>query len=210
MSFILAILFFAGALWLGPWVLRQSVNLFSFLDPWEAKLCTAFLFVMLLAWLATLVQLAAIIGAFAAGVIIHDGFFETRDRRHKNALGIKELVAPLEALLAPLFFMLIGIQVKVEAFSDWHVLVIATGLIVAAIVGELLSGLGGSRRDDRLLIGIGMLPRGEVGLVFASIGRTLGVMSDQLFSAIILMVIVTTLIAPFWLKARYKGRVHDA
>ena len=207
---ILAILFFAGALWLGPWVLRQSVNLFSFLDPWEAKLCTAFLFVMLLAWLATLVQLAAIIGAFAAGVIIHDGFFETRDRRHKNALGIKELVAPLEALLAPLFFMLIGIQVKVEAFSDWHVLVIATGLIVAAIVGKLLSGLGGSRRDDRLLIGIGMLPRGEVGLVFASIGRTLGVMSDQLFSAIILMVIVTTLIAPFWLKARYKGRVHDA
>ena len=106
--------------------------------------------------------------------------------------------------------MLIGIQVKVESFFDWHVLVIAIGLIVAAILGKLVSGLGGSRKDDRLLIGIGMLPRGEVGLVFASIGRTLGVISDQLFSAIILMVIVTTFIAPIWLKARYAKKKVQA
>ncbi len=206
---ILAILFFVAVLLIGPWVLRKAVNFFSFLDPWEAKLCVAFLFVMGLAWFATLVQLATIIGAFAAGVIIHDGFFETRDSHHKNPLGIKELVAPLEAILAPLFFMLIGIQVKMESFYDWHVLVIASGLILAAIIGKLLSGLGGSSKDDRFLIGIGMLPRGEVGLVFASIGKTLGVISDQLFSAIILMIIVTTLIAPLWLKSRYaKKRVH--
>ena len=210
---IFAILFFAGVLWIGPWVLRKSVSFFSFLDPWEAKLCVAFLFVMSLAWLATLVQLATIIGAFAAGVILHEGFFASRDRSHKNTLGIKELVAPLEALLAPLFFMLIGIQVKMESFNDWHVLVIASALIVAAILGKLLSGLGGHRKDDRLLIGIGMLPRGEVGLVFASIGRTLGVMSDQLFSAIILMVIVTTVVSPPWLKSRFiknKVATHDA
>lgn len=199
----LAIIFFAGVLLVGPWVLRKAVRFFSFLEPWEAKFSIAFLFVMVLAWLATVVQLAAIIGAFAAGIIIHDGFFESRDRRYKNKLGIKELVAPLEALLAPLFFMLIGIQVKIESFLDWHVLLISGGLIVAAILGKLFSGLGGDRKDDRLLIGIGMLPRGEVGLVFASIGKTLGVIPDQLFSAIILMVIVTTLIAPLWLKARY-------
>lgn len=202
---LLAILFFAGSLLIGPWVLQKAVKFFSFLEPWEAKFSIAFLFVMALSWLATVVQLAAIIGAFAAGIIIHDGFFESRDRRHKNSLGIKELVAPLEALLAPLFFMLIGIQVKIESFLDWHVLLIAGGLIVAAILGKLFSGLGGNRKDDRLLIGIGMLPRGEVGLVFASIGRTLGVIPDQLFSAIILMVVVTTLIAPLWLKARYAN-----
>ena len=92
---------------------------------------------------------------------------------------------------------------KLEAFLDWHVLLIATGLTVAAVVGKLLSGVGATKKDDRLLIGIGMLPRGEVGLVFASIGRTLGVLSDDLFSAIILMVIVTTFIAPPWLKSRY-------
>ncbi len=79
----------------------------------------------------------------------------------------------------------------------------AGGLIVAAIIGKLVSGLGANRKDDRVLIGIGMLPRGEVGLVFASIGRTLGVMSDQLFSAIVLMIIVTTVIAPPFIKARY-------
>ena len=110
--------------------------------------------------------------------------------------------------------MLIGIQVKIESFFDWHVVGIAGGLIVAAILGKLVSGLGGNRKDDRLLIGIGMLPRGEVGLVFASIGKTIGVISDQLFSAIILMVIVTTFIAPIWLKARYaknnKVIGHDA
>src|SRR5947199_222697 len=99
--------------------------------------------------------------------------------------------------------MLIGLQVKLEAFMQWQIVIIALGLIGAAIVGKLLSGLGGNKKDDRMLIGIGMLPRGEVGLVFASIGRTLGVISDQLFSAIVLMVIVTTVVAPLWLKSRY-------
>ncbi len=207
----LAVIFFAGVLWIGPWILEKAVRFFSFLAPWEAKLCIAFLFVMSLSWLATEVQLATIIGAFAAGLIIHDGFFAKQDDPN-GSIGIRELVAPLEALLAPLFFMLIGIQVKLESFLNLHVLMIAAALIVAAIVGKLVSGFGGSSRDDRLLIGIGMLPRGEVGLVFASIGRTLGVITDELFAAIILMVIVTTFVAPVWLKARYdkKRRRREA
>jgi Kef-type K+ transport system membrane component KefB len=203
---VLAMAFFIGSVLMGPWLLRKAVHFFSFMDAWEAKFCTAFLFVMGLAWFASLVHLATIIGAFAAGVIIHDGFFSAQDHAHKNALGIKELVAPLEALLAPLFFMLIGIQVKIETFFDWQVLLSAACFIIAAILGKLISGLGSRRKGDRLLIGIGMLPRGEVGLVFASIGRTLGVISDQLFSAIILMVIVTTLVAPLWLKAVYAKK----
>ncbi len=197
------VLFFTGVLLMGPWVLRQMVALFRFLAPWESKLVISFIFVMALAWLATAAELASIIGAFAAGLIIHDGFFDGHALEGKRDTQIRELVAPLESLLAPLFFMLIGIQVKLEAFLDWHVLLIATGLTVAAVVGKLLSGVGATKKDDRLLIGIGMLPRGEVGLVFASIGRTLGVLSDDLFSAIILMVIVTTFIAPPWLKSRY-------
>ena len=107
--------------------------------------------------------------------------------------------------------MLIGIQVKLEAFFDWQVLLISLVLIAAAVIGKLVSGFGAMRQDDRILIGIGMLPRGEVGLVFASIGRTIGVISDQLFSAVILMVMVTTLIAPPLLKARYaKHKVLHA
>lgn len=201
---LLSMAFFVGALWIGPWVLQKMVSFFSFLEPWEAKLSTSFLFVMVLSWLASVMQLSTIIGAFAAGLIIHDGFFKSYNSQ-KATTSIKELMGPLEALFAPLFFMFIGIQVKIESFFDWHVLLIASGLIVAAILGKLFSGLGGKRGDDRLLIGIGMLPRGEVGLVFASIGRTLGVISDQLFSAIIMMVVVTTFMAPLWLKSRYAN-----
>lgn len=207
---ISAVLFFAGVLLIGPCVLRRAVKFFElFLEPWEVKLFISFMFVMALAWLATLVDLATIIGAFAAGLILHDEFFESTDGA-RNALSIKNLISPLESILAPLFFILIGIQVKIESFFDWHVLVMASGLIIAAIIGKLVSGLGGARKDDRLLIGIGMLPRGEVGLVFASIGRTLGVMSDQLFSSIVLMVIVTTVIAPALLKARYAKNEKGA
>lgn len=205
-----ALMFFGVALTIGPLLLRKVVIFFdNFLEFWEVKLLASFIFVMLLAWLATLVDLAAIIGAFAAGLILHDGFFSAAKGHHSDARSIKNLVGPLESILAPLFFILIGIQVKLESFASWNVLLLATGLIVAAIVGKLVSGFGGSRKDDRLLIGIGMLPRGEVGLVFASIGRTLGVISDQLFSAIILMVIVTTFLAPPLLKSRYTKTQRD-
>ncbi|WP_115332501.1 cation:proton antiporter [Legionella busanensis] len=207
---IATILFFMVAILLGPWLLNKSIKYFHFLDLWEEKLFISFIFVMFFAWLATVVKLAAIIGAFAAGLIINDSFFENKKNLRQHSLKINDLISPIESLLAPLFFMLIGLQVKLEAFMHWQVIIMASGLIAAAIIGKLLSGLGGSKKDDRMLIGIGMLPRGEVGLVFASIGRTLGVISDQLFSAIILMVIITTVIAPPWLKNRYAKQKGEA
>ncbi|KTD18924.1 cation:proton antiporter [Legionella jordanis] len=203
---ISALLFFVAVLAIGPSILRMVVRFFNyFLEPWEVKLFSVFMFVMFLAWLATLVDLAAIIGAFCAGLILHDDFFLNKDQVVEEP-SIKSLVAPLESILAPLFFILIGVQVKLESFLSWNVIILATGLIAAAIIGKLVSGLGGGKRDDRLLIGIGMMPRGEVGLVFASIGRSLNVISDDLFSAIILMVIVTTLLAPPLLKQRFKKK----
>lgn len=206
---IYSLLFFIGSLILGPIILRRSVHFFRFLDPWESKLFISFFFVMALSWLASFVQLAAIIGAFAAGVILHDDYFKSEKESQKDNRSIQQLVAPLESILAPMFFMVIGIQVKLETFYNWNVIVLAGGLIMAAILGKLLSGYGANKKDDRLLIGIGMLPRGEVGLVFASIGRTLGVISDELFSAIVLMVMITTFIAPPLLKARYTYKKKE-
>lgn len=84
------------------------------------------------------------------------------------------------------------------------------GLIVVAIIGKLVAGLGAGQGAKRLAVGFGMLPRGEVGLVFASIGKALGVMSDALFSAIVIMVIVTTLLAPGLLKWSLRARGSDA
>lgn len=200
-----SLLFFAAAIYLGPIVLAKAVYFFRFLKPWESKLFISFLFVMALSWLATWVHLAAIIGAFTAGIVIHDGYFRLHQTdNEEDHRSIQILISPLETILAPMFFMLIGVQVKIETFFNWQVITLALALLVAAVIGKLLSGLGGSSKDDRLLIGIGMLPRGEVGLVFASIGKTLGVISDNLFSAVVLMVIITTFIAPVLLKARYK------
>ncbi len=113
---------------------------------------------------------------------------------------------PLEVILVPIFFVLMGIQVKLETFLDTQVLIIAAGLISVAVVGKLMSGLGGAKGTNRWAIGIGMMPRGEVGLIFAAIGKSLGVMSDALFSAVVLMVIVTTLIVPPLLKYTLGSR----
>lgn len=203
---VASLLFFIGALLLGPFILRKSIHFFRFMEPWEAKLFVSFLFIMFLSWLASYIELATIIGAFTAGVIIHDDYFKVLEPNVKTSRSIYHLLSPLESILAPMFFILIGIQVKLESFYHWNVLVLALGLVVAAIVGKLISGLGANSKDDRLLIGIGMLPRGEVGLVFASIGRSLGVISDDLFSAIVLMVLITTFIAPPLLKARYAAQ----
>ena len=106
----------------------------------------------------------------------------------------------------PVFFVLMGIQVKLETFLDWKVVILAAGLLVSAIIGKLLAGLGVRRGGNRWAVGLGMLPRGEVGLIFATLGKGLGVINDNLFSAIVLMVVVTTLISPPRLKRALAGR----
>ncbi len=201
---IMSLLFFPVTLVIGPILLRKIIKCSTFLDPWESKLIISFTFVMGFSWLATMVQMSSIIGAFVAGIILHDGFFESREKELKNPLSIKNLMAPFEAIFAPLFFMIIGIQVRIESFMDWHVLVTAFVLTIVAIFGKLISGLGAHKKDDRLLIGIGMMPRGEVGLIFASVGKGIGVIDDALFTSVILMIVITTILTPYLLKHRYS------
>lgn len=202
---VMSLLFFPIALLTGPMILRKMVKYSNFLDPWESKLLTSFIFVMGFAWLATIVQMSSIIGAFVAGIILHDGFFESREKELKNPLSVKHLMAPFEAIFAPLFFMIIGIQVKIESFLDWHVLIMAFILIIVAILGKLVSGLGAHKKDDRFLVGIGMMPRGEVGLIFASVGKSIGVINDSLFTSVILMIVITTILTPYLLKKRFAN-----
>jgi Kef-type K+ transport system membrane component KefB len=170
------------------------------LDIVEAKMFTSYLFVMVLAWIANLAGLATIIGAFAAGTNMRDSHFSVTARDGEHVSTIRDLITPLEVILVPIFFILMGIQVKIESFLSWPVIVLASGLLVAAIAGKLLSGIGARRPSNKLIIGIGMLPRGEVGLVFAAIGQTLGVIDDSIFASIVVMVVVTTLVAPPLLK----------
>jgi Kef-type K+ transport system membrane component KefB len=193
-------LFLAGAIYLGPWLLKITIHLVRHLDLMEAKMFISFLFVMVLAWMANLAGLATIVGAFTAGLIMQDAYFRHWGHEREHTICIKDLIMPLEIILVPIFFVLMGIQVKLETFLDTRILILSSGLLLAAIAGKLVAGLGASRGINRWAIGIGMLPRGEVGLVFAAIGKSLGVIDDALFSAIVLMVILTTLLAPPLLK----------
>jgi len=193
-------IFLTAAVYLGPMLLKLVIALVRHLDLLEAKMFISFLFVMILAWMANLAGLATIIGAFTAGLIMHDAYFKHWGRVSEHSVCIKDLIMPLEVILVPIFFVLMGIQVKLETFLDWQVIILSAGLLLSAIVGKVFAGLGATSGNNRLAIGIGMLPRGEVGLIFAAIGKSLDVINDALFSAIVLMVILTTLLAPPLLK----------
>ena len=205
----LSLVFLGGAIYLGPRVLRYLIRILARLDRVEAEMFTSFLFVTMLAWVADLVGLATIVGAFTAGLVLRDSYFEDVFDP-EDFVSVKDLIRPLEVIFVPIFFVLMGIQVKLEKLWDVQVLLLAAALIAVAIIGKLVCGLGAGKGARRLAVGFGMMPRGEVGLVFASIGKVLGVIDDTLFSSIVVMVIVTTLLAPGLLKWSLRARESDA
>lgn len=161
-------------------------------------------FCFFLSWAAGAIGLAPIIGAFAAGLILEDVHYREFVARGGRALG--ELVRPISDFLVPVFFVLLGMRADLRAFAEPSVAALAAALCLAAILGKLCGALGAVRaRLNALAVGIGMMPRGEVSLIFASIGLSLiaggaPVIDTARFSAIVVVVIVTTLLTPPSLK----------
>jgi Kef-type K+ transport system membrane component KefB len=182
----------AAGLWLSPKLARYVVHLGSR----HNRLLVGLSFAFLLSWIAARVGLATIVGAFAAGLILREVFEEGRNQSYS----LRELISPIESMIVPVFFVLMGMQVKLETLADPRALMLTAGLAAAAIAGKLLAGLVTSRKENRLLVGAGMVPRGEVGLIFASVGKSLGVLPDWVFSAAVLTVLITTLVTPPLLK----------
>lgn len=181
---------------------------------------------LFMAWLAHLAGLAPIIGAFAAGLLFEPLFLKTFETpkivREIEALlpseapaGAASLTIPLREALSrhtrhqhehmlepigyffvPVFFVLTGMQVDLSTLTDPTTMAIALGVTAAAVAGKLLAGFAAGRGTRAWVVGWGMVPRGEVGLIFAMVGKQLGVMSEAIFSVIVIMVILTTLIAP--------------
>lgn len=167
----------------------------------------AFLFslTMILAWTAEQAGLAGIIGAFALGIALDDvhfkGYRETKD------LTLEQLMKPITDFLVPIFFIAMGMSVKLSAMANRDSIVLAIVLIVVALVGKLVCGLVLSKKSkergaDPLLVGFGMVPRGEVGLIFAAMGLKLQVLNQADYGAVVAMVTVTTLMAPFLISMR--------
>ncbi len=157
-----------------------------------------------LAYLANLVGLAPIVGAFAAGLILERAHY--RDLGENEHVELEEALAPLTALLVPIFFVQMGIMVDLNSFADPSVWLLAGAITIAAIIGKQVCSLGVLEKGiNKVAIGLGMIPRGEVGLIFANVGLGLTlngerVVSPETYSAIIVMVILTTMVTPPLLK----------
>ena len=218
-----AILFLIGSIALGQLVAPYLGKGFSKIQTGVGmKFTLAISFALVFAYVAQLIGLAAIIGAFAAGLVldpVHFKYFKapkmvedaenavmeaSEDIRKKLHLAvephshkhIEDLIEPLSHFLVPIFFVLVGMSVKLETLANLPVVLVALAVTAVAFLGKFLAGYVAGKGVNKAIIGVGMIPRGEVGLIFAAIGQQLGVLSDSVFSVIVIMVILTTLIPP--------------
>lgn len=219
-----AVLFLGGSIIIGRAIAPRLLAWASRLDSSHSMLFSLVLVAgLFMAWLAHAVGLAPIIGAFAAGLLFEPIFlkeFETpklvqdieqllpatvdtekqqeiravlaRHTSHQH----EHMIEPIGYFFVPVFFVLTGMQVDLTALADPKVVMVALGITMAAVVGKLASGFVAGKGKNPWLVGWGMVPRGEVGLIFAMVGKTLGVMSESMFSVIVIMVILTTLLTP--------------
>ncbi len=215
--FLFVLLFFA----LAP-VLAKGVSFV--IKKWDEKsnipglLPTAILsLILLLAWTAHLVGAPELLGGFVAGLALSRRFYfpfspflqETREFSRR----VEEKMQPIVHLFTPIFFVAVGLSLNLRSIN-WEstfIWALSGALIIAAIIGKLFSALplAGESRMKKWIIGTAMIPRGEVGLIFASIGLTTGVLKDDVYAAIILVIAITTLMAPLCLRWLYSTRAAD-
>ncbi|HUS61379.1 MAG TPA: cation:proton antiporter, partial [Acidimicrobiales bacterium] len=148
-------------------------------------------FALGVAVLASAARLAPIIGAFVAGLALARAGEGSRIRRE---------LTPIGHLLIPVFFLQIGLEADIAVLARPSVLGLAALLCVVAVAGKLVSGL--AARGDRLLVGLGMVPRGEVGLIFAGLGLSTGALDQDGYAAVLLVILATTMVAPPLLRWR--------
>lgn len=162
----------------------------------EPALGIAIAAALILAALASKIGLGAIIGAFLAGVIMGD----------PNEPDLEAKFLPLSTFFVPFFFVYVGTLVDIDVFTSLGGIALALGITALAIVGKLVGGLPVTRlgRRSAAIVGVGMVPRGEVGIIVASLGLSLGVIQHELYSIVVLMSILTTLVAPPALQALFS------
>ncbi len=191
---ISASVFLIGAIVLGNVFNKSFVAIADQLKTRGELVIPAFIFAFIMAYLASVIHLEAILGAFAAGLVL-----EETDKRKE----LQKQVIPIADMLVPVFFVTVGAKTDLGVLNpaiptNQEGLIMAIFLIIVAIIGKVVTGLTvfGQPGINRLAIGVGMIPRGEVGLIFAGVGAASGVLSKPLGAAIIMMVILTTFIAP--------------
>ncbi len=219
-----AVAFLGGSIIIGRVLAKRLTGLLARLDPGHSMLFALVLATgLFLAWLAHAIGLAPIIGAFAAGLLFEPVWlkdFDTpkvvadvdevlrgddrpalaeriRKILHKHTQHQHEhMVEPIGYFFVPVFFVLTGMQVDLRTLADPQILFVALGITAVAVAGKLVAGFAAGRGHNPWVVGWGMVPRGEVGLIFAAVGKQLGVVNEAMFSVIVIMVILTTLLTP--------------
>jgi len=219
-----AILFLGGSIIIGRMLAKRLAGPLAQLDRSQSMLFALVLASgLFLAWLAHAIGLAPIIGAFAAGLLFEPVWLKDFDtpkvvvdidevlatgERPDVAEGIREIlkkhtrhqhehmVEPIGYFFVPVFFVLTGMQVDLKTLADPQIVFVALGITAVAVAGKLIAGFAAGRGHSPWIVGWGMVPRGEVGLIFAAVGRQLGVVDEAMFSVIVIMVILTTLATP--------------
>lgn len=224
---IKAVAFLALALALGDILAKSLAKLFSTINTGTGmKVALALSFALFYSYLASLVGLAPIVGAFAAGLVLDQVHFKlfnlpeiavdlkkikgfnaeekakidrlTEKHQHSH---VEELVKNIGFVIVPIFFVFTGLMVDVSSLLDPSIYLAGGVIVIFAIIGKLVAGLaGGGSTVQKLFIGTSMIPRGEVGLIFAATGKAVGAIPDNIFSTIILVIIVTTLIPPTFIS----------
>jgi Kef-type K+ transport system membrane component KefB len=197
----LAFLFLGAAILIGIRYGHWFTRLVNRMNSRGKLIVAAMVPVLLFGYVAELLHVAALIGAFAAGLVL------ARTEHHAH---IEGTVKPVADVFVPIFFVLIGAAVDLRLLNPFDpqnrpVLLLAGGLTVVAVLGKLAAGLGAGRTANRQAVGIGMLPRGEVGLIFAGIGLSSAIISTAEYGALLVVVALTTVLSPLLLKRCFEA-----
>lgn len=190
-----AIAFIALSVLAGLLLGKKSINFIT--NKWNIPgmmLSLALAICFMGAYLANQFGLATIVGAFCMGLILDDVHF-----KHLNSdKTLEEYIQPISIFLIPIFFVVTGLHVDVSVLEDTTVIYSSIALSTVAIFSKLACGWAFLTKEkfNRFLIGVGMIPRGEVGLIFASVGKSIGVVDDKLYAIAVIVVITTTLVTP--------------
>lgn len=204
-----AVLFLGGALAAGTLVVPRLFRGAARLRGGGVLLGVSLAFCFFLSWAAAAMGLAPIVGAFAAGLVLETAHY--RPFLDRGEYQLEKLIHPVGTFLGPVFFVLMGFKVDLAALADPRALGLAAALTVAAVIGKQVCALGVLQPGVRRLpVGLGMIPRGEVGLIFANIGLGLKVGGEPViepaaFAAIVIMVMLTTLATPPLLGWSLRG-----
>ena len=198
---LLSMIFLIGSVYVGIKYAPMLLKLVKKLEINKSFAITAMVFALFLSYLANKVGLATIVGSFAAGLILET----TEDKEH-----IRDKIKPISDIFVPIFFVHAGLMMNIHSITSTAILIPITILFVIAVFGKVVGGFVAIKtKVNKLVVGIGMIPRGEVGLIFATFGLTNAIIDAELYALLVIVIMLTTFIAPPLLTWSMKGMTAE-